>query len=99
MTPDEVEKCLAVLKKLLDQKHQLNNQYFLGPVQPLLSEPEFAGYLRTISPSVPMDLIAVQNKLLQPGGLGGFGSSSEFANDVRMTFTNAIAYNKDAKVN
>ena len=118
MTPDEAQQCMAVLQKLLDQKHQLNNQYFLGPVQPLLSPQEFETYLATIAPSVPMDLIAVRDKLqathpslsLLSSGIGAgagsgassggsrFRSPSEFASDVRMTFTNAIAYNKDAKV-
>jgi hypothetical protein len=97
MNAKEIQQCTEAIEILLDKKHAANNQFFLGPVKPLLTD--FTTYLKTIAPSTPIDLGTVKDKLLKSSGSkGGYSTPTEFASDVRMTFTNAITFNKDDKV-
>ncbi|KAF0929364.1 hypothetical protein E2562_021392 [Oryza meyeriana var. granulata] len=83
LTEDAILKqCDAILKKLMTQKY---SHIFNTPVDVVkLNIPDYFQIIKN-----PMDLGTVRNKL----DSGSYTSPSDFAADVRLTFTNAMTYN------
>jgi Bromodomain len=77
-----LKECLTVLKRLM--QHQFG-WVFNQPVDPVkLGIPDYFSIITN-----PMDLGTVKEKLLK----GRYACPSQFAEDVRLTFTNAMVYN------
>uniref|UniRef100_A0A0D9VHX5 Bromo domain-containing protein n=1 Tax=Leersia perrieri TaxID=77586 RepID=A0A0D9VHX5_9ORYZ len=83
LTEDAVMKqCDAILKKLMTQKY---SHIFNSPVDVVkLNIPDYFQIIKN-----PMDLGTIRSKL----DSGAYTSPSEFAADVRLTFSNAMTYN------
>ena len=73
--------------KLMDPKLDKNNSWFMHPVD-INAFPDYTSYCPN-----PMDLNTVKSRLEQRL----YTSPEEFERDVRTTFNNAIAFNKDSK--
>ncbi|CAI9113068.1 OLC1v1013596C1 [Oldenlandia corymbosa var. corymbosa] len=77
-----MKQCETLLKRLMEQEY---GWVFNTPVDPeQLKIPDYFNVIKH-----PMDLGTVKTKLLS----GAYSDISEFAADVRLTFTNAMTYN------
>ena len=79
--------CEAVLATLMDEKYDNDNYIFMQPVDLTL----FPDYLKKCP--TPMDFQTIGDKLES----GDYTTPFEFADDVKLTFNNAIAYNGKVK--
>ena len=80
---EELKACTRVLAQLM--RHEASMP-FLRPVDPVaLNIPDYFDVIKQ-----PMDLGTIEAHV----GKGTYGNQHEFANDVRLVFSNAVLYNK-----